>query len=112
MSYGRARASLPTRSSDRTRVGPEKGGEQNAQLRCGNTELVLQQRCSDGQTAAIHIVDEHRNGQQDENHREAGRDALALRRRRDWHDGVASSSPANRAFAIILRHLDYLRMRT
>jgi hypothetical protein len=42
-----------------TRINPEERREQNAQLRYGDSKLILPHgRCRDGEIAAIYIVDE------------------------------------------------------
>jgi hypothetical protein len=47
-----------------TRVSPEKRGEQNAELRCGNAEFVFQEGRGDGEISTVHIVDEDGDGEE------------------------------------------------
>src|ERR1035438_8229037 len=81
-----------------TRVGPEKRGEQNAQLRGGNAKLVFQHGSGDGEIPAIHVIDKDRKCEQEENQQERARNGLTPRRRGGWHEEVASSYPAGETF--------------
>src|SRR5450755_2556302 len=76
-----------------TRVSPEERREQNSQLRCRDSQLVLQHRSSDREIATIYIVYEDGDSEQDENRRELARESLALWHRKRWHeDGVILSA--------------------
>ena len=50
-------------------VGPKKCGEQNAQLCDRNAQLVFQKRGSNREIAAVNVVDESTNSQQDKRRR-------------------------------------------
>src|ERR1039457_2869525 len=76
-----------------TRVRPEECREQNSQLRCRDSQLVLQHRSSDREIATIYIVYEDGDSEQDENRRELARESLALWHRKRLHeDGVILSA--------------------
>src|SRR5260370_18936753 len=69
-------------------VGPEEGGEENAELGIGKAELVFDMRSGDGEISAVDVVDEDGEGQEDgeagklrreEGRREERRDCVGRR---------------------------------
>ena len=88
------------------RVGPEKSGEQNAEFRCGNAQLVFQHGGSDGQISPIYVIDEGGNCEEDDNDLEGGRDARGLRWRGVGDEEWPSSSRGEELFATCFDGLD------
>ena len=56
-------------------VGPEEGGEEEAEAGGGEAELVLEKGSRDGEITAVDIVDEDRESEKNEGDEEAGRNS-------------------------------------
>jgi hypothetical protein len=51
-------------------VGVKERRKQNAQLRCGKLQFVFDDRCGDGKISAVHVIDDDREAQQNQQRRE------------------------------------------
>ena len=60
-------------------ISPEKGGEESAEFGGGDGELVFQEGGGDGEIAAIDVVDEDGEREQDEDDPEGGWNAPRMR---------------------------------
>jgi len=74
-------------------VGPEESGEEEAEARGGEGEFILEKRCGDGEIAAVDVVDEDGNSQEDKGDEETRRDTIGRssgESRHDWwgHDSA------------------------
>jgi hypothetical protein len=66
----------PAHGNHAEHIAVIEGRAEDAELGCGEAEVLLQLRSRDGEIAAVDIVDEHRDGDQRDNARLAGRLAI------------------------------------
>jgi hypothetical protein len=54
----------PTAHGEHNGIGPEESGDENAELRIREAELVFEQRCGDSEVSAVDVVDQDGNSEQ------------------------------------------------
>ena len=70
----------PTGKNEKRRVGPEKGGEKDAELGWGNGEFAFEGGRGDGERASVDVGDEEGEEEKDENGPESERKFFGWRR--------------------------------